>query len=55
MLNPGFADKKRFFAALDLGQVSDFSTLAIIERIQLVGDWDPVVFAWQQRIMLRLR
>jgi hypothetical protein len=46
---------RRFFAALDLGQVSDFSTLAIIERIQLVGDWDPVAFAWKKRTMLRLR
>jgi hypothetical protein len=46
---------KRFFAALDLGQVSDFSTLAVIERVELVGEWDPVVFAWEKRAMLRLR
>src|SRR5580692_8551933 len=46
---------RRFFAALDLGQVSDFSTLAVIERVELVGDWDPVVFAWEKRTMLRLR
>ena len=43
MLNLGPTKEKRFFAALDLGQVSDFSTLAVIERIQLVGDWDPMV------------
>jgi hypothetical protein len=55
MLNLRVTSIKRLFAALDLGQVSDFSTLAIIERIQLVGDWDPVVFAWKKRTMLRLR
>ena len=46
---------KRFFIALDLGQVCDFSTLAVIERVELVGDWNPVFFAWKKRIMLRLR
>ena len=55
MLNLGPTKEKRFFAALDLGQVSDFSTLAVIERIQLVGDWDPVAFAWKKRTLLRLR
>jgi hypothetical protein len=55
MLNHGSTGTRRFFAALDLGQVSDFSTLAVIERIQLVGDWDPVAFAWKKRTMLRLR
>ena len=55
MLNLGPTNEKRFFAALDLGQVSDFSTLAVIERIQLVGDWDPVAFAWKKRTLLRLR
>ena len=46
---------KRFFVALDLGQVSDFSTIAVIERVELVGEWDPVVFAWKKHGVLRLR
>ena len=46
---------KRFFTALDLGQVFDFSTLAVIERLEQMGEWDPVVFAWKKRTMLRLR
>lgn len=54
MLNLG-PKTKRFFAALDLGQVCDFSTLAVIERVELVGDWDPVIFAWKKCITLRLR
>lgn len=49
------SNPRRFFAALDLGQVSDYSTLAVIERVHLVGDWDPVVFAWKKRTILRLR
>jgi hypothetical protein len=45
----------RFFIALDLGQVHDFTTIAVIERIELMGDWDPAVFAWKKQIQLRLR
>ena len=46
---------KRFFTALDLGQVFDFSTLAVIERVEQMGEWDPVLFAWKKRTLLRLR
>ena len=46
---------KRFFAALDLGQVCDFSTLAVIDRVELRGPWDPAAFAWEKRTLLRLR
>jgi hypothetical protein len=45
----------RFFAGLDLGQAQDFTALAIIDRVELVGDWDPVVFAWKKVVKLQLR
>lgn len=46
---------RRFFTGLDLGQVHDFSTLAVVERVQSKGDWDPAAFAWKSCVMLRLR
>jgi len=49
------AQTKRFFIGVDLGQVSDFSTIAVLERVELVGDWDPVFFAWKKHAALRLR
>src|SRR5580704_10725607 len=55
MLNLGPTNAKRFYVGLDLGQVCDFSTLAAIERVELMGEWDPVVFAWKKRTVRRLR
>jgi len=55
MLNLGPARIIRFFVGLDLGQVCDFSTLAVIERVELTGEWDAVTFALKKRTMLRLR
>jgi len=55
MLNLGPARILRFFVGLDLGQVCDFSTLAVIDRVELKGEWDAAAFAWKKRIMLRLR
>lgn len=49
------AGTRQFFVGLDLGQVCDFSTLAVLERVELVGDWDPVFFAWKKLARLRLR
>jgi hypothetical protein len=46
---------RRFFTGLDLGQSHDFSTLAVVERVELKGDWDAVMFAWKKYAMLRLR
>ena len=48
-------NSKKFFLGLDLGQTCDFSTIAVLERAELMGNWDPVIFAWEKRILLRLR
>ncbi len=55
MLNLGPARIKKFFVGLDLGQVCDFSTLAVIERVELPGEWDAAAFAHKKTITLRLR
>ena len=45
----------QYFVGLDLGQSQDFTAIAVLERAELVGDWDPVMFAWRKAIELRLR
>jgi hypothetical protein len=45
----------RYFVGLDLGQSQDFTAIAVLERAELVGEWDPVMFAWRKTIVLRLR
>jgi hypothetical protein len=44
-----------YFIGLDLGQSHDFTGIAIVERAELRGAWDPVVFAFRKRAALRLR
>ena len=45
----------RFFTGLDLGQANDYSTLAVVERVEMKGEWDAVAFAWKKHAQLRLR
>ena len=40
---------------LDLGQSQDFTAIAVLQRAELVGEWDPVVFARRKTTALRLR
>lgn len=40
---------------LDLGQSRDFTAIAVLERAELQGEWDPVVVAWRKNVVLRLR
>ncbi len=40
---------------LDLGQIQDFTTIAVVGRAELKGEWDPVVFAWKKEVAPRLR
>ena len=40
---------------LDLGQVRDPSAIAVLERREVQGEWDPVVFGHRKEIALRLR
>jgi hypothetical protein len=45
----------RYFIGVDLGQRQDFTTIAVVERAELKGAWDPVMFAWRKLVSLRLR
>jgi hypothetical protein len=45
----------QYFLGLDLGQARDPSALAVVERVELVGEWDAVRFAHWREIELRLR
>ena len=43
------------FLGLDLGQSHDFSGMAALQRAELPGEWDPVVFGRREMVKLRLR
>ena len=43
------------FAGLDLGQNHDFTALAMLEYLELKGEWDAARFAWRKKTALRLR
>ena len=43
------------FVGLDLGQSRDFTAIAVLERAELRGDWDPAMYAWRKTTALRLR
>ena len=32
----------QYFVGLDLGQSRDFTAIAVLERAELMGEWDPV-------------
>ena len=38
-----------------MGQSQDFTAIAVLERAELVGEWDPVMYAWRKTVALRLR
>ena len=45
----------QFFVGLDLGQAQDPSAVAVVERAELVGEWDGAAFAYWREAELRLR
>ena len=45
----------QYFVGVDLGQSADFTAVAVVERAELKGEWDPVTFAWRKTAALRLR
>jgi hypothetical protein len=45
----------RYFIGVDLGQSQDFTTIAVVERVDLRGEWDPAMFARRDLVVLRLR
>ncbi|MDP2959562.1 MAG: hypothetical protein Q8N53_24290 [Longimicrobiales bacterium] len=45
----------RWIVGVDLGQGRDFTTVAVLERAELTGEFDPAMFAVRTRVGLRLR
>ncbi|MFN7996935.1 MAG: hypothetical protein U0Q18_25195 [Bryobacteraceae bacterium] len=44
-----------FFVGLDLGQSRDYTAVAVLERSEAAGAFDPAVFAYRKEVNLRLR
>lgn len=38
-----------------MGQSRDYTAIAVVERAELKGDWDPFVVAWRKKVELHLR
>jgi hypothetical protein len=45
----------RYFVGADLGQSRDYSTIAVVERAELRGDFDHAYWAWRKETAFRLR
>lgn len=48
-------EKHHYFVGLDLGQSQDFTALAVVERAEVAGAWDPVTFEYRTETAVRLR
>jgi hypothetical protein len=44
-----------YFIGVDFGQSRDFTAIAVVERAETTGAWDPVMFAWKKVVSLQLR
>jgi hypothetical protein len=44
-----------YFVGADFGQSRDYSAIAVIERVELKGEFDPAVWAYEKKTALRLR
>ncbi len=40
---------------VDLGQAQDFTAVAVVERVEIVGAWDPMMVAYRRYAELRTR
>src|SRR5437016_708443 len=47
--------QREWTIGLDLGQVRDPSAIAVLERAEEAGEWDPVTMVWRKEVALRLR
>ena len=47
--------RAEYFLGLDPGQSHDHTGMAVVERAELMGEWDAVAFAFRRRAALRLR
>jgi hypothetical protein len=44
-----------YFVGVDLGQSRDFTAIAVVERRELSGEWDPAAYTCRKATTLRLR
>jgi len=44
-----------YFVGLDLGQAQDFTAIAVLQRVERSGEWDPAHYAYRKTTELRLR
>jgi hypothetical protein len=44
-----------YFVGVDFGQSRDFTAIAVLERAEVTGEWDPAMYAWRKEVSLRLR
>src|SRR5271157_3358655 len=45
----------QYFVGVDLGKVRDYTAIAVVERAELTGAWDPVMYTFKKEVALRLR
>jgi hypothetical protein len=45
----------KFFVGVDFGQSRDYTAVAVVERAETRGEWDPIVYAWRKVVSLQLR
>src|SRR5882762_6644091 len=48
-------NRPRFLIGLDLGKSHDPTAIAILERKELIGEWDPVMYAHKRMVAMQLR
>jgi hypothetical protein len=44
-----------YFVGVDFGQSRDFTAIAVLERAETTGAWDPAKWAWKKVVSLHLR
>lgn len=52
---PGATLVSQYFVGVDLGQAKDPSAIAVVERAEMKGGWDAVLWAYRKEVELRLR
>jgi len=47
--------RSNYFVGLDLAQSFDFTAIAVLERVELTGEWDAALYTHRKTTALRLR
>src|SRR5204863_6945906 len=50
-----YKDGTNYFVGLDLAQSQDYTAIAVVERAEFEGEFDPVMYAHRKETSLRLR